>query len=129
MPTREECLQAAVDKFAIAVMHIARDHLDAGDLRDALVQDSCAIEVDEVRPRPVAPVVEFERAVTVKEMAEILSLTLETVYRKSRSGEIPGVRIGRSWRYYPSVVQAFLNKPKDPWKLSNGSLSRLNQSR
>jgi excisionase family DNA binding protein len=68
---------------------------------------------------------ENEQTVTAQGIADILNIRLETVYRKSKSGEIPGVRIGRAWRYYPSAVQEFLSTPSDPWKLSKGSLAQL----
>ena len=35
------------------------------------------------------------KALTVEEVAEYLGLAKDTVYRKAKSGEIPGARIGR----------------------------------
>jgi excisionase family DNA binding protein len=66
-----------------------------------------------------------ENAVDVAGMAEILLCSEHTIYRLARGGAIPGVRVGRSWRFYPSEVKAKLSEPVDPWKLSTRSLAQL----
>lgn len=48
------------------------------------------------------------RALTVEEVAEYLGLAKDTVYRKAKGGEIPGVRIGRSWRFPQDVIDEWL---------------------
>lgn len=45
---------------------------------------------------------------TPQEVAEHLRVSKMTVYRLLKSGELPSVRIGRSWRVRESDVHAFL---------------------
>ncbi|MFE6965667.1 helix-turn-helix domain-containing protein [Agromyces sp. NPDC057679] len=52
-----------------------------------------------------------EKALNVAEVASILGLHPQTVYLHARSGEIPGFRVGRAWRFYRSEVEAHLRKP------------------
>ena len=41
---------------------------------------------------------------TVDEVAEFLKLSKITVYKLTQKGEIPGFRIGSSWRYNKDVI-------------------------
>jgi len=41
---------------------------------------------------------------TVDEVAEYLKLSKITVYKLTQKGEIPGFRIGSSWRYNRQVI-------------------------
>lgn len=45
---------------------------------------------------------------TVKEMAQKLKLSSQTLYKMVRQGEIPGVKVGNQWRFDPSQVHAWL---------------------
>lgn len=65
----------------------------------------------------------LEHAVDADELAHILSVSKEKVYRMARSGEIPHIKVGRIWRFYPSEVKAKLSQPRDPWKQSSRSRS------
>lgn len=65
-----------------------------------------------------------EGAIDAAALAALLNVTRETVYRQARAGDIPGVRVGRSWRFFPSVVLAHLNRPRDPWAQSRRSTAR-----
>ncbi|KJL45825.1 excisionase family DNA-binding protein [Microbacterium trichothecenolyticum] len=56
-----------------------------------------------------------EAAITAAELAAKLSCSLDTVYRLAEKGDLPGFRLGREWRFYPSVVDAHLTKPRDRW--------------
>jgi excisionase family DNA binding protein len=42
--------------------------------------------------------------VTAKELGQFLKLTESTIYNLASSGEIPGFRVGRSWRFYMDEV-------------------------
>lgn len=44
------------------------------------------------RPAPV-------EALTVAETAKKLGLSEATIYRLARAGDLPGARVGRSWRF------------------------------
>lgn len=48
------------------------------------------------------------RALSVEEVAEYLGLSRDTVYRKARRGEIPGIRVGRSWRFPLDILEDWL---------------------
>lgn len=67
---------------------------------------------DEVR-RALAP---SEPMVTVQELAKHLNCSTATVYLLAKSGDIPSVRIGKSWRFRLSDVREALEpKPVDLW--------------
>lgn len=59
-----------------------------------------------------------------EELATELKVTRETVYRKARLGDIPSIRIGRSWRFDKTAVIEALSQKHDPWKQSSLSRSR-----
>lgn len=67
---------------------------------------------------------ELEPAVNAVEMAVLLRVTTETVYRLARTGDIPGFRVGRSWRFYPSAVREHLTPKPGSWTQSRRSLAR-----
>ena len=62
-----------------------------------------------------------EDAVNVKQLAALLAVHEQTVYSKASeerptpSGCIPGFRVGRAWRFFPSEVKAELASGVDPW--------------
>jgi excisionase family DNA binding protein len=49
------------------------------------------------------------RFVTVAEVASLMRVSKMTVYRLVHSGELPAVRVGRSFRVPESAVHAYLN--------------------
>lgn len=63
-----------------------------------------------------------EQAVNVAEIASILRIHPQTVYGKAVNaaerpaewGEIPGLRIGRTWRFFPSAVMEHLRTAVPP---------------
>ena len=61
---------------------------------------------------------EQEKAVDCRGLAEILATSEFTIRRRAEAGEIPGMKLGRSWRFIPSAVIAHLSAPSDPWKRS-----------
>ena len=46
---------------------------------------------------------------TVAEVAEIMRVSKMTVYRLVHSGELPAVRVGRSFRVHDSAVKDYLD--------------------
>jgi|GEM_PF-6827821 len=58
-----------------------------------------------------------ENAVSVKEIATLLKKSEDWVYRHARSADIPGFKVGREWRFFPSKVIGQLEQPRDPWVL------------
>jgi excisionase family DNA binding protein len=45
---------------------------------------------------------------TPEDVAGLLRLHLKTVYKLAKKGELPGSRIGRSWRFRRSDVEALV---------------------
>ena len=69
-----------------------------------------------------------EEAVTAAELAEVLRCSTEKVYRMARAGEIPAIRVGRSWRFYPTQVKEHLSPSTDTWARSSRSMRRGTRS-
>lgn len=47
---------------------------------------------------------------TVKEVSEYLKLTEKTAYRLASKGDIPGFKVGGSWRFRKSEIDAWIEK-------------------
>jgi excisionase family DNA binding protein len=52
---------------------------------------------------------------TVDDLAAYLRIDRQTVYRKFRRGELPGVRIGRAIRFKREVVDGWLRTNSMAW--------------
>ena len=63
----------------------------------------------------------MEHAVDLIGLAEILHVSVDTVRTKANAGDLPGFKVGRMWRFLPSVVIAHLSITADPWQRSAGS--------
>ncbi len=48
------------------------------------------------------------RYLTVEEVADVMRVSKMTVYRLLHSGEMPGVRVGRSFRVPQDALEAYL---------------------
>jgi excisionase family DNA binding protein len=59
---------------------------------------------------------------TPKEVARYLRINLEVCYRKLLRGQIPGVRIGRTWRIPRRELMASLRTPKAQGRIEAASL-------
>ena len=56
-----------------------------------------------------------EKFLTVKQVAETLAVSEQTVKSYIRQGELPAFRVGlRGYRISPSDLQAFIEKRKQP---------------
>jgi excisionase family DNA binding protein len=73
--------------------------------------------------------VQGERMLSVRETAEIMGWCLDSVRRKLRSGDLPGVRLGRNWRVPESQLAAYIGvenigtAPDDDFGMSGGAKS------
>lgn len=56
--------------------------------------------------------------ITAPELAVLLGLSTETVYRQAKTGDIPSSRFGRALRFKLSIVEAEKAKQRDPWAYS-----------
>jgi excisionase family DNA binding protein len=50
---------------------------------------------------------------TVRQVAELLQVSVSTVERLTRSGELPSVKFGRSRRYFRRDVMAYLDSHRE----------------
>ena len=60
-----------------------------------------------MKTTPASPVPEFY---TTKELAELLKMNFQTIYRIERRGDLHGHMIGRAKRYRRADVEAYLAK-------------------
>jgi len=60
----------------------------------------------------------MKEIMTPREAAEYLSVHVRTIYRLVKNGEIPGRKIGGSWRFKKDALDEFLSIREDP--SSNG---------
>jgi excisionase family DNA binding protein len=52
---------------------------------------------------------------TVEELADYLKLDPQTIYRKFRRGELPGVKIGKAIRFKRDVIEGWLRVMSYRW--------------
>ncbi len=57
---------------------------------------------------------ERARFLTVAEVAEVMRVSRMTVYRLLHSGELPGVRVGRSFRVPQAALDGYLRSSALP---------------
>jgi excisionase family DNA binding protein len=50
----------------------------------------------------------FEPLLNLKQAAKLLKLHPDTLKKKAQQGQIPGVKIGRSWRFRASRLDAWV---------------------
>ena len=51
---------------------------------------------------------------TPREAAEYLSVHVRTIYRLAKHGDIPGRKIGGSWRFKKDTLDSWLSEKKGP---------------
>jgi len=47
---------------------------------------------------------------TISEVAQYLSVSESTIYKMVKEGQIPAVRIGKSWRFLQTVIDTWLEE-------------------
>lgn len=50
---------------------------------------------------------------TIDELAKYLKLKKSTVYRLAQTQRIPGIKIGRHWRFHRGAIDAWLRREKE----------------
>ncbi|MDR7189736.1 excisionase family DNA binding protein [Microbacterium sp. BE35] len=99
--------------------------LIAGDTQYLSLEDAATIADALNVELPVLIHGNSEEAVGIPQIARLLRVSTDTAYRKARTGEIPGFKLGGLWRFFPSEVKAHVTTPKaDPWAQSARSRSR-----
>ena len=56
----------------------------------------------------------MKEIMTPREAAEYLSVHVRTIYRLAKNGEIPGRKIGGSWRFKKDALDEWLSIREDP---------------
>jgi excisionase family DNA binding protein len=54
----------------------------------------------------------MEKLITAKELAQFLKLSESTIYKLAGHGEIPGLKIGDSWRFDQQDIERMIQKCK-----------------
>jgi excisionase family DNA binding protein len=49
-----------------------------------------------------------EEVFTLEEAAKYLKVHQQTIYKMARAGKLPGMKIGRSWRFHKDILDAML---------------------
>lgn len=64
-----------------------------------------------------------EDAVGIPEIASMLNVSPDTIRRQAKAGDLPGFKVGRVWRFFPSKVRDHLEQAanRDPWAMPPAS--------
>jgi excisionase family DNA binding protein len=54
----------------------------------------------------------MEKILTAKELSQFLKLSESTIYKLASNGEIPGFKIGDSWRFELEEIQKMIRESK-----------------
>lgn len=60
------------------------------------------------------PEIRMREIMTPREAAEYLSVHVRTIYRLAKNGNIPGRKIGGSWRFKKEALDDWLSWREDP---------------
>ncbi len=55
----------------------------------------------------------MENIITAKKVGEYLKLSESTVYKLASSGEIPGFKVGDSWRFDMEDIEKMIRQSKE----------------
>ena len=55
-----------------------------------------------------------DEILTLKEVAKYLKLAEKTAYRLAADGELPGFKVGGSWRFTKEDINRWIEKKKQP---------------
>ena len=58
----------------------------------------------------------MEKLMTAKELAQFLKLSESTIYKLASNGDIPGFKIGDSWRFDLEEIQKLIRQSKEKVK-------------
>lgn len=69
--------------------------------------------MQEQKNDPKMSVQEFEPLLDSQQAAALMRVHPETVKRRARRGEIPGIKLGKIWRFRASGLETFIRKLTD----------------
>lgn len=55
----------------------------------------------------------MEKALSVREVADILNVNQRTIYRLINDKKIPAFKVADSWRFLPSDLENWINQQKN----------------
>ena len=67
--------------------------------------------------------------ITIREVADYLKLTEKTAYRLTAEGEIPGFKVGGSWRFKRSEIEKWIDERSQRTKSKKADNSALDAER
>ena len=50
---------------------------------------------------------------TIEDLAEYLKISKSTLYKLAQRGELPGIKVGRHWRFHKNAVDEWLKSHPD----------------
>ena len=56
--------------------------------------------------------VDMEKLLSVNDVAEMLGLHPQTVRDFAGDGKLPGIKVGKAWRFKPSEIEAYLERQR-----------------
>ncbi len=56
----------------------------------------------------------MKEVLTPREAAEYLNVHIRTIYRLAKNGEIPGRKVGGSWRFKKNILDELLSGRENP---------------
>lgn len=65
-----------------------------------------------------------DEPLNIKQLADLLQVSERTVYRLANSGEIPGFRVGNSWRFKRSRVEEWMDEQTERARRQTGGPKR-----
>ena len=54
-----------------------------------------------------------EQLMSIKDVADFLQLNETTIYSWAQQGNLPGFKLGRTWRFRPSEIEAWLDQRRN----------------
>jgi len=64
--------------------------------------------------------IRVKEILTPREAAEYLSVHVRTIYRLAKNGDIPGRKVGGSWRFKKDVLDEWLSWRENPFSQGKG---------
>lgn len=64
----------------------------------------------------------MEKIMTAKELSQFLKLSESTIYKLATNGDIPGFKIGDSWRFELEEIQKMIRDSKKKGRKQGDSL-------
>jgi excisionase family DNA binding protein len=58
----------------------------------------------------------FEPLLSSQEVAKLMWVHPETVMRRARTGEFPGIKLGKLWRFRASVLDSYVKETMRQWE-------------